>query len=750
MTKTRARAASLRSSSRAQTVLALALAWSLAACGPSDPLEEVRQLQDQSSDYAGSIEPLRELIDARPDDPEVQYRYGLALLVTGQRALAVWPLQKALESPEWEERASLPLAQAFVATGSYDDAIEMCGRVLERKPDDISALLLRAYTRIQSRRDYEGALQDADRVLELDPDNAEALVPRTVALLALERVEEAATSLDALEALYRDESLGLHGSAGLCTAQASFAKEKGELERAEELYDRCLEKFPADGVLVSDALQFFDILGKPERSQQILERALAQMPEAHSYRGALVLRLRSQGKKAEAEQVQRAGTTHEAPMVAAEAWAGLAALAVEDGKYDEAVAAFEKARELDTSASPQLLFAHADALVIAGRTDEALALAASMSVPAHRELVRGRVALARDEPAAALERFAAGILFWPNNAIARYYAAIAAERVGDFPRAIEEYRYAMRIDSTATDAYLRLARLHAAAGRDEEALAVLTFQPGGRPDELDAALLEMQILAKLGKLKDAPAGVKRRLAAREHRGAAVAAVAEGVRQSRGAAAAAEAVRKTDGVDLGDPVFAEALSALIENLALAGKSAEGLSRADAAARAHPDSAVLQALRGRALVLHGGSDDSARAAFERALELDPNEARASAGLARLEQALGKRESALALYDRAAAADPDDDRPAREAAALLVALDRREDAEKRLRVLLDEHPYDAEAAVALAELRLARGADATGTRELAQRAVEFGGGPAAQALLERVTPASGPSAAKSPDAG
>src|SRR5439155_12054341 len=433
-------------------------------------------------------------------------------------------LQKALTSPEWEERAVLPLAQAFVATGSYDDAIEMCGRALEKRPDDVAALMLRSYTRIESRRDYGGALADADRVLEIDPDNTDALVPRTVALLALERVDEAAKALDTLEALYRDESLGLHGSPGLCTAQASFAKEKGEIARAEELYERCLEKFRADGVLISDALSFFDELGKPERSQQILEKALAEMPEAHSYRTALVLRLRAEGKKDEGEQVQRAGTTHEAPLVAAEAWAGLGALAVEDGKYEEARTAFQNARALDSTNSPQLLFSYADALVIAGRPDEALKLAESMSVPAHRDLVRGRVALATGDPAAALKRFEAGPLLWPNNAIARYYAGIAAERLGAFGRAIEEFRYAMRIDSTATDAYLRLARIHEAANRDEDALAALSFEPGGRPDEVEAMLHETRDLAKLGKLTTVPPGARKRLPA-DRLGAAVAALA---------------------------------------------------------------------------------------------------------------------------------------------------------------------------------------------------------------------------------
>src|SRR6059036_1659769 len=97
-----ARAASLRA---AASVLAVAVSASLVGCGRTDSLERIRKLQDASHDFADTIEPLRELIASRPDDPEVQFRYGMALIATDQRALAVWPLQKALTSPEWEERA---------------------------------------------------------------------------------------------------------------------------------------------------------------------------------------------------------------------------------------------------------------------------------------------------------------------------------------------------------------------------------------------------------------------------------------------------------------------------------------------------------------------------------------------------------------------------------------------------------------------------------------------------------------------
>ena len=86
----------------AQFLLVIPLAMLLfhTGCGPSDPLEKVRVLQDEKGDFRGSLEPLRALIDARPDDPEVHYRYGRALMATGDMGLAVWPLQKAIESPD--------------------------------------------------------------------------------------------------------------------------------------------------------------------------------------------------------------------------------------------------------------------------------------------------------------------------------------------------------------------------------------------------------------------------------------------------------------------------------------------------------------------------------------------------------------------------------------------------------------------------------------------------------------------------
>ena len=65
------------------------LVWGVAvcvlACGfdPEARLEEIRR-QQELGEFAATIGPLRELLQATPDDPELNHLYGVALLGTRQ------------------------------------------------------------------------------------------------------------------------------------------------------------------------------------------------------------------------------------------------------------------------------------------------------------------------------------------------------------------------------------------------------------------------------------------------------------------------------------------------------------------------------------------------------------------------------------------------------------------------------------------------------------------------------------------
>jgi len=713
--------------------LVLLLSIPLAGCGPSDPVAEIRELHAEGS-FAESLEPLRGLLEARPEDAEVHYLYGLALLRSGQPSLALWSLGKAMEHPDWLVPSALEQAAGALATGNHEAAMQAAGRILEAEPDHLEALLLRARARMESRRDYDGALADADRALELDPDNVDALVPRTVALLGLDRIEEAAVALEELERRFEEADLGLESTARYCAARAIFAREKGDTETAERLYGECLERFPTSVLVVDAAVDFYDERRRPDRAIEILREALDEVPLASVYRSALAARLRAAGEADEAERILLEGTELENPALAFLAWVELGDYYVEVEDYAAAASALEQAMQIGERPSPDLVFAYADALVMAGRHDEALEVARGMELPAHRDLVYGRAFLAQGRPAEALEHFGAGLRLWPNNAIARYYAALAAEGVGDFDRAISEYRYSIRADSAATDARLRLARLHEAEGAYDLALAAATHRTTRAPVDLDleTELLALRLAARLGRIEEMRASLARLADRPGVWGRAVAALAEGVRGRLGPAAAAQAVREAQRLDLVDPRNEEALRALVAHLGEAGDPDAALTYVEAALAAHPDAAVFHEIRGLALERRGSPGEEVRAAYQRAVELDPDHAPALAGLGRL---AADPEEALALYARAAAADPDDPAPLRASAELLVSIGRRDEAEQRLAELLEAHPYDAAAAARLAELRLEREAETDRTLELARRAARFGGGPEAYEILGRV---------------
>jgi tetratricopeptide (TPR) repeat protein len=371
---------------------------------------------------------------------------------------------------------------------------------------------------------------------------------------------------------------------------------------------------------------------------------------------------------------------------------------------------------------------------MAGRYDRAIEVAQELTIPSLRDLVYGRALLEQGKPAEALTRFSDGLRLNPDNAVARYYAARAAEGIGDFDRAISEYRYSIRADHAATDARLRLALLHEAESAYGLALTAARHRTTRGPSDLDldTELAFFRIAARAGRVAEARSRLTELAGRPGVWGRAVAAVADGIRARQGPAAAAQRVREAPGLDLSEPRNAEALRGLVIDLAETGEADAARAYLDAALAAHPDAAAFHEIRGFALERLGAPPEEVRAAYERAAELDPENALALAGLGRM---AADSEAALGFYTRAAAADPEDPAPQRASAELLVALGKREEAEQTLLVLLDEHPYDAGIALRLAELLLARGSDTESALQLAKRAARFGGGPQAYELLGRV---------------
>jgi tetratricopeptide (TPR) repeat protein len=698
-------------------------------CGPEARLDDIR-IQQEAGQFAPTVEPLRKLLEATPDDPELNHLYGLALLGAGRPELAIWPLQKAAQHPDRAIEDGLLLARALLRGGSPKDAVEAANRVLGLAPERVDALRLLIEARLASRQ-HEEVLEDAERLLAVEPQDPQALIARLVALLNLERVDEAEQALAAAEEMIADRDEEPDWRPRLCAASATFAKEKGDLAGAEAQWNACLEQFPGEAAIVFGGVEFFGERAQPARGLEILRRALDANPTYLPFIQALAHGLGASGRSTEAEELLLAATRD--GVNGSEAWFALADYYEQRNEPAKARDAMARGLMLKGTAPATQLAAYVDLLIVAGDYDKAEEIIPTLEQePVIANLLRGRLLLARGEPGKALEALEEGLRFWPNHSVARWLAARAAEQLGDYDRALTEYLESLRNDPGNRDALLDLLRLLEAFGRHREAAPMLVRYQREKPRDAEMMVQAMRFASRAGQWDVVEQAAQRLGEIPGQRGVVVAEFAAIRARRAGSAAGVEVIRAAK-LDLTRPINGPALRALVQYLIADGKPDAALDAADAALAAHPDQTLFHELRAQALRAMGDAA-AAREALERALALEPERASVLAELAALAAEQGDRNAAIALYDRASRADPEESAYAWAAIQLLAASDHDgSELDRRLEALLSRHGTHAAAANLLAQ-RL-RGRDPERAFALARRAVRCRGGPDALDTLGRL---------------
>jgi tetratricopeptide (TPR) repeat protein len=451
----------------------------------------------------------------------------------------------------------------------------------------------------------------------------------------------------------------------------------------------------------------------------------------------LANRLGNAGRGAEAEEILLAATRD--GVNDQQAWLSLADYHERRDEAAKARDALAQGLRTMDEAQPSLLAAYVDLLIRADDLDSAEELIDRFSSePVMMHLLRGRLLLARGRPAEALAEFEEGLLLWPDQGVARWLAAQAAEQLGDYDRALVEYREAVRNDPGNREAVASLLRLLEASGQNEEALPILARYQGSRSVDPWMLVQTIRFASRGEQWRVVDWAVARLGQIPGQRGVAAAEVAA-LQAARSGPGAAVASIRSAGLDLSHPANAPALRALVAYLVADGKPSDAVAATQTALAAHPEQAALHELRGRAL--RAASDlGGSREALERALELEPERAGTLAELAALAAAQGDRDSAISLYDRAARADPEDPAHAWSAIELLVTSDEGPMIERRLEALLARQGTHAAAANLLAQRMLTH--DPERAFALARRAVRFGGGPDALDTLGRIQLARGES--------
>lgn len=676
-------------------------------------MAEVRALQDVGQ-FSASIDELREILAVRPDDPEASYRLGVALVQTGEASRAVWPLQKAAESPDYAVAASLLLASAHFANGNFEAVVAAADRALEVDPDRMVALRMRAKGNLGAGK-LDAAMADTERLLEDSPDDYAVNLLKATILADSGKLEEAEAANYRLKEI--GEASGDPSTAPrACLVPASFAKEqRKDLKKAGALFEECLKKYPGNAFVTNEAMSFYDATGKPERATELIREAAKAAPENLSLQASLATRLESTGDKAGAEQVLLAAVER---FKSAGAWDLLASYYRRTGESQKALDALEKVIELSGEPTDALRFVHADVLIDLDQLDRAEAVAKDLQEPTYATLIRGRIQLERGDARAALESFEQGIRNWPNNAGARYLAGLAAQKLGDYDRAISELREAMRIDNVGTDAARVLARLHYQRGEWQDAIKAAHAalrRPGGKT--ADTLIVGVRSFAAIKQWSDARTTANALIQLPGEKAVGVAELAGVERAAAGPAQAVAVIRKS-GVDLTDPANEVALRALVENSFASDKGAAALTAVDAALAKHGDRASLHELRGYTLGRLERTDE-AKAEFAKALDLDPKNAAATGALATLRGREGNRAGAIELYDAAAKLAEPPEPYSYLAAQLVLAAGDTAGAEARLREVVRRDPGNVGARNDLAWLLAEKGADLDAALALAEAA-------------------------------
>ncbi len=674
--------------SLAAATLALLAAATL-ACGPGleARLEEAQALH-QLGQVDQSIAMLHEILEKHPDHPAANQMLGAVLLQSGQPALAAAPLRKARGHPEQAVGAGLLLASAHVSSQQFGPAIEAADAVLQRDPGNVAALRIRAQSRLQLGRP-EQALGDVEQLLAAAADDAHAMALKGTALLQLQRLDEAEAAFLAIRETGDAQGDPSAAARGCATLARFYAEGRGEPDRAAATFDECLAAYPTDPWVLASAVAFFDARGQADRAEAILRQALEVSPDDLQTRTQLATRLHQAGRADEADALM----VQAAQRMDAEGWEALAQFRRRMGRPEQALEALDRALSLASENHAEVLrFARADLLLDLGRIEEAESLAASLALSVYEHMIEGRLHLLRGEPAEALASFEQGIRSWPNNPESHYMAGLAAERLGDGTRALQEYQTAARIDPRATDAALRAAHLFLLSGQPEPALNFATRHLAHRVTGVaDAVLLVSQAHAMAGHPRRG-VPVLESYVQRDPEPRVVAALGTLVAKIRGPRAGAERIEAV-GADLSDPAQRPVLRQWVQLRLAAGQAEAALRRVAELRGQRPDSAGLAEIEGRILASQGRPEE-ARARFGRALALDPQLASAVAGLGGLEAGAGRPAEAIALLDRAARLDPRDPEPAYRAAQLTLATGETRETERRLRALLATHPLHASA--------------------------------------------------------
>jgi len=315
--------------------------------------------------YEAAAQAFTKAVEADPKDYSAHFYLGLAFSFLGKDAEGVAEYRKALELKPGLYEAELNAGILLLRQKNPADALPLLAHAVEQKPDEFRPRAHLAQAQLEA-----GSLEAAEasfrRALELDPKSAECELGLGQALARQEKLAEAAPhyrKAAELDPQYRESLLEL---ASLYEKQRMMAeavaiyrefpenaaaqRQAGQLMLQSRQFNDAIPQLDAayakdptqsNRVALAKALLFARQL---EKATPLLEQSVAAEPANYDLRMmlALTLRDRKQYQAAAAHFLQAAKLKPAEPQT----WTDLGGMLYLSGALPQALAAFDKAREL--------------------------------------------------------------------------------------------------------------------------------------------------------------------------------------------------------------------------------------------------------------------------------------------------------------------------------------------------------------------------------------------------------------------
>jgi tetratricopeptide (TPR) repeat protein len=350
---------------------------------PSDEVLQMDLVVAYSSfgDNDRALQLLAQMEHDRPDSAVPHS--GVAKIYIQQRRYedAAKEFQEALRLNSHDDASRASYIRTLLLLSKFDDALPLAQEYQRTRPNDFDACyllgvvdrdlgdyanaktLLSAAVKINPQHyaarynlglvyaksgEHAAARKQLERAVQLDPTSADAHFQLAAALRSLSLQDAARTQLAVYQNLMAERA-----EKDVAAAKANQAKEfleRGDAQKAAELYRQSAEKDPKNSHLLYDLALALDRAGDPVGEQRALERAVELDPGFAAARNQLGFLLLQAGHTADGEKQFRTAISLDPHY--AEAQNNLGVLYGQQGKDVEAERLFQAAIESDPGYAP--------------------------------------------------------------------------------------------------------------------------------------------------------------------------------------------------------------------------------------------------------------------------------------------------------------------------------------------------------------------------------------------------------------